>query len=125
MCVAGVLVYSQHFLILRCLFFPRPLQLEMILPHAHHLSGRTEVGTVGAGSFHYQCLQQRGSFGSEPRLFCTGATDWGCVQLRAGMVTKVRISRIPHSSNNFELFCRPGGNGLGVVYKEMCHTPDA
>lgn len=47
MCVAGVLVYSQHFLIPHCLFFPRPLQLEMTLPHTHQLSGRTEVGTMG------------------------------------------------------------------------------
>lgn len=79
----------------------------------------------GVGSFHHQWLQQWGTFGSEPHLFCTGAMTWGCVQLRAGMVTKVRISLIPHSSNNFELFCRPGGNGLGALYKEMCHTPDA
>lgn len=80
MCVAGVLVYSQHFLILHCLFFPRPLQLEMVSPHAHHLSGRTEVGTVGVGSFHYQWLQQRGSFSAlVPRtgaVFSSGLEWW-------------------------------------------------
>lgn len=125
LCVAGVLVYSQYVLILHCLFPPRPLQLVMILPHTHHLSGRTEVGTMGMGSFHYQWLRQWGTFGSEPHLFYSGAMDWGCVQLSAEMVTKVRISLIHYCSNNFELFCRPGGNGLKAVYKKMCLTPDA
>lgn len=113
--------YSE-FLSLPLPFPPRSLQLEVELPHTHNHSGRTEGWTVAWVASATNSCNNEVPLGGDHTFSSLVAWNGVVISSLHGMGTKMRISLIPNSSNNFKVFCRPGRNGLwGGVQKDVPH----